>query len=586
MATERKQGGIGGLLLLFFVAFWVPGWCQVKFYSLVSENQISFAQTFQVQYVIEGAKSVKEFTVPGFNDFQLEEVIDLPPTPALDPKTLKLVEQHSKIVILTPIRVGRFQIPGATAIVDGRRMKSNTVKVNVKAPAINRVSPESSEKGSLVENASELKPGERIEEKIQQNFFVRAEVSKPVCYVGEPIMAIYKAYSRLNANSRVVRRPAFTGFSVIEMVDGYDAQPTVERFNGKYYYVHLVRKVQLFPLQEGNYELDAAEIEGTIHFTKQNQSNVSSPFEAFDHNVVVVTKPVQVKVVPIPETGQPLNFTGAVGQFTMTVNTGALKVKADDVIKIQVVISGGGNLPLLNAPIIKWPDELEVSDPVVKEDINKYAFPLHGSKIFEYSFVPKKTGEWIIPKILFSYYDPLGNKYNTLEHDSILVTVLATNNTRSLVLPDQGTVKSFPRERTWYIIVAGIIVTVIIIQLAKRSGTKRQSFSGEMGNSKKVVFNKARQLITADHDHLFFTELERILWQMAAEKCNLSPSALNLQNISSRLRELGIPADTSRNYCLLIQECESALYAAALEVNDKYEMLERAEQLVNELDNP
>ncbi|HUR12143.1 MAG TPA: BatD family protein, partial [Flavitalea sp.] len=283
-------------LILLSVSFIsIRASAQVKFYSLVSENNLTYNQTFQVQYVIEGTAKVQRFEVPDFHDFQLEEVFDLPTTPSLDPKTMKLVDQRSKIVVLTPIKTGVFVIPGATAIVDGKKIKSNSIRVNIRASSLSRISPDAVNAGR-VEDASELKEGENLEEKIQNNFFVLADVSKTICYVGEPVMATYKAYSRVNANSHVVRRPAFTGFSVIEMVDGYEGNPSVEEYRGEYFYVHLVRKVQLFPLQPGSYELDPAEIEGTIHLVKENPTGRFPPYAPFDHEVLIRTKPVEIKV--------------------------------------------------------------------------------------------------------------------------------------------------------------------------------------------------------------------------------------------------------------------------------------------------
>src|SRR4051812_4023844 len=111
-----------------------------------------------------------------------------------------------------------------------------------------------------VEDQSEIHPGETIDEKLKKNFFLLAEVNKTTCYVGENLMATFKAYSRLNANSRVVKRPSLTGFSVLEMVDAYNNEPSVEKWKGKPYFAHLIRKVQLFPLQAGTYQLDPAEI--------------------------------------------------------------------------------------------------------------------------------------------------------------------------------------------------------------------------------------------------------------------------------------------------------------------------------------
>ena len=39
------------------------------------------------------------------------------------------------------------------------------------------------------------------------------------------------------------------------MVDAYNNHPEIERYNGQNYFVHLIRKVQLFPLQAGHLPL-------------------------------------------------------------------------------------------------------------------------------------------------------------------------------------------------------------------------------------------------------------------------------------------------------------------------------------------
>src|ERR1700712_475069 len=80
-----------------------------------------------------------------------------------------------------------------------------------------------------VDDQSELKGNESVDDKIKKNFFLKADISKTTCYVGEGLMATFKVYSRLNASSRVVKRPSLTGFSVIEMVDAYNNEPDIEK---------------------------------------------------------------------------------------------------------------------------------------------------------------------------------------------------------------------------------------------------------------------------------------------------------------------------------------------------------------------
>ena len=175
----------------------------------------------------------------------------------------------------------------------------------------------SQENNGLVEDNSELAPGENADEKIKKNFFLRAEVSKNECYVGEPLMAVFKAYSRLDANSQVLRRPSLSGFSVVEMVDAYNNHPDVERYNGENYFVHLIRKVQLFPLQPGSFTIEPAEVESIIHLKRSSEPGIGKIREFFrkrsndvslDRQMVFQTPPVNIQVNALPLKDQPEDY--------------------------------------------------------------------------------------------------------------------------------------------------------------------------------------------------------------------------------------------------------------------------------------
>ncbi len=556
-----------------------PAIAQVKFYSLASENQVTYNQTFQVQYVIEGAKKIQDFTVPEFKDFQLEEVFELPATPALDPKTLKLVDQHSKIAVLTPIRTGTFLIPGATAILDGKRLRSNSVKVNVKASPLSRHLPESA--GRVIDG-SELMPGEDPATKIRSNFFVRAEISKPVCYTGEPIMATYKAYSRVNANSHVARRPAFTGFSVLEMVDSYEGTPSVEQFNGNWYYVHLVRKVQLFPLQSGTFELDPAEIEGTIHFIRYSNNLGGPSYEPVNHPVSVSTQPIPVTVLPLPDSSQPEIFAGAVGQYSMTVKLGNKKAKAGELIQFQLVISGTGNIPLITAPQLKWPDGIEASEPEVKESINKYSYPVTGSKSFTYSLVCNKPGDILLPPVSFAYFDPISKNYKTLHRDSIQFHVQPSGDTGKEMPndPNKQSTVNFSREAIIFSIIVLIIISWIVFQVTRPSSRNTQKSTELQETTVADTFAKAREFYAAGNDRAFFNEVLQRLCGIAGQKCKVEPSSLNKKTIWERFSNAGIPSSEVAEFISLIEICENALYGVAEAGNaEKFDLLARAQRI-------
>jgi len=54
-----------------------------------------------------------------------------------------------------------------------------------------------------------LKPGENAADKIQKDLFIKLDVSKTSCYVGQPIIVSFKLYTRLRSESTITDAPSF-----------------------------------------------------------------------------------------------------------------------------------------------------------------------------------------------------------------------------------------------------------------------------------------------------------------------------------------------------------------------------------------
>ena len=75
-------------------------------------------------------------------------------------------------------------------------------------------------------------------------------------------------YSRLESKSDIVKNPGFYGFTVHDMVNLADKQVSTEKVNGKFFDVHTIRKVQLYPLQAGVFTIDAMEVKNKVEFSR------------------------------------------------------------------------------------------------------------------------------------------------------------------------------------------------------------------------------------------------------------------------------------------------------------------------------
>ncbi len=267
-----------------------------------------------------------------------------------------------------------------------------------------------------------LKANEDVALTIKKNVFVRVSVSKTACFIGEPILVVYKLFTRLRSESKLVKQPEFSGCSVIEMTTN-DLMAEMEIIDGKAYKSYIIRKVQLVPLQEGNLTLGTAQVENTISFFKTlNEANNDAP--ALTKTVTLGNAPLAIKVKPLPTEKQPDNFKNTVGNFSILAKVNKLTDTANDNNNLEITIEGKGNFQNLVCPTINWPNSIEHFDSDNSESIDRLNFPINGSKKFTIPFICKKEGKTIIPAITFSFFNAETKQYKTIATDSITINVL------------------------------------------------------------------------------------------------------------------------------------------------------------------
>ena len=103
--------------------------------------------------------------------------------------------------------------------------------------------------------------------------------------------------------------------------------------------------------------------------------------------------------------------------YSSSINSKELKT--NDAITIKLVISGTGNLKLISNPEIKFPDDFEVYDPKVDNQVRLTREGLTGNKVIEYLAIPRHAGTYKIPGVSFSYFDIRSKSYKTLKTEDI-----------------------------------------------------------------------------------------------------------------------------------------------------------------------
>ncbi|HET9430895.1 MAG TPA: BatD family protein, partial [Chitinophagaceae bacterium] len=405
---------------------------QVVFKTIAPQQPIVAGESFRIQFVIEQAESIHNFTPPSFEGFRMVNG----PLIYSGLKNASLTPLKNTVYTLQAIEPGRYFLQGAVAMINGKKWRSNDVMIEVKRTNPLNKSENWFDAGE--ENTSYLKPGEDPYEKIRRNLFVKVLMNKKTCFTGEPLVATFKLYSRLQSKSDVIKNPGFYGFSVYDMINLDDKLVNTEIVNGKEFYVHTIRKVQLYPLQAGDYTIDPMEILNKVEFSKSmvrkkpEQEIVEGVFEEeeviarpgteiFESNTK--TSPVSVKVIAYPEKNKPAVFGGATGRFKISATLEKNELGREEEGYLKIRINGKGNFTQLVAPAIQWPPGIEAFEATVMDSLDKLSSPLKGSRTFRYAFVANKPGNYEIPTASFSFFDPDSNRYREIITEALHLVV-------------------------------------------------------------------------------------------------------------------------------------------------------------------
>ena len=436
------------VFLLFTIYFLFSARAQT-FTTSVSATTIGKNQYAEVTYEMANAATIDNFQAPQFKDWL---VVSGPNNSSYQSNINGQVSQRTTIsYYLQPKKTGQLLVEGATVVLNGKPMTSKPKLVQVldkevsdqQQPGANTVDPFGNllndpffaqppvvqvvPKADEFADAMILRPGESAPEKIKNNLFIKVIPDKNTCYEGEPVMATYKVFTRLDIDASVTKRPSFSGFSAYDLEE--PNQPfIIEEIGGKKYKSWVLRKVQLYPLQSGKLTLEPVEVECKIRFAK-GEMMAAGTYDPYSDNsftnvqYVLKSPAISITSLPLPEAGKPRNFGGAVGSFSIAATTGETAPGKDDAVRLQVHITGNGNFSMVSAPAVLWPAATEAYEPTETENLVQTVMPISGEKTFEYAFVPHRAGPYTIPAISFSYFDIAAKAYKTVATQPITLSI-------------------------------------------------------------------------------------------------------------------------------------------------------------------
>ncbi len=510
---------------------------------------------------------------------------------------------YSYVFYIQALREGKYTIPGAGYIKGGKTYTSQDLQIEV-------IKDEAARTGAAtVKDATSSVPSEGAE------IYVKVILSKREVYIGEPIAATIKLFTRIDISGvNEVKYPSFNGFLREEIPTPQITSLERENVNGTIYGTGVFQKFLLYPQKSGDLTIDPVQITVLI----RQRSGINDPFfgDVFQQFTTVpkmiASEVATVKVKPLPA-GQPADFTGAVGKYELKAEINADTVNINDAVTLKLVLSGTGNLKLADAPIISFPAGLEVYDPKMTLDIDNRESGTNGKKTFEYLIIPRTSGDFTIPAISYSFFDPAIGQYRKISTIPFKINVpkseMQTSSPQIFgTVPGEdirylGTDIRFIRtnvpgfgktadrmltRRSFYSLYGFAFLAFIVIIIARREQVRRNSDRSRVLNRRagKVASRRlaaAHRYLKLSETEKFYDETLKAIWGYTSDKLNIPVSELTRTRAVDSLIGRGLDKKLIDSLVELADVCEMVRYAPSSSSNPK-KVYDEATRIIKELE--
>ena len=294
---------------------------QIKFEAKVSKQKLGVNERLRVDF--EMNQDGDNFNPPDFSSF----TVIGGPNQSVSNSWINGVRSFSKTYsyFLAPKGRGNFTLAQATINIGGETYKTTPVKIEVTA---------------AVDIPKDPNNPEYI---ASENIHLVAEVSKTNPYLNEAITVVYKLYVSPNIavdNWNEIDSPRYNDFWS-QNIDTQGQKVQNGTFNGEEYRFLVLRKTVLYPQKTGKLDIEPLSLDIALRVPTNRRDIFGSPLMTRTNKVVSAGNST-ITVKELPEAGKPIDFSGAVGDFSFDVNTSKKVLDASESFQLKVAVKGNG----------------------------------------------------------------------------------------------------------------------------------------------------------------------------------------------------------------------------------------------------
>lgn len=562
-------------IVLICMILSLPGWAQIKLSATTDKTDLALDDeltlTVQVSGVSGNIVMPQLPSLPAFNVYSREVSQS-----TINGRTTSVFKYT-----MLPRFVGKATIGAVTFNYQGKAYRTQPIEVRVyraNAPATQTSAPSATRTTSQrsVPADTDLAQLPPLERELAtrayahhgQPYFVVAAVSNKRPYVNEPFTLAVRFYYSKAFYDAPYQNPPLSNLFMEEAGDA-QGQQTV---NGV-----------IYRYEEKRYRLAGVSVgEATIGSASVSFRPGSSPLSVLDRffggaavepEQTVSSAPIKLQIQPLPATGKPSSFYGAVGTgYSFVTKLDPTQTEAGEAVTLSATVQGPGNLKTTTD--IQFPQiEGLASYPAAPTSNYLPNSTTRSYKIFKTVLVPAASGTYTIPALQWSYFDPQSATYKTLTSNPLVLTVSPSSHTanqldfghtdqngngvqtigqdiRYLIMKAAPDTSWLVRICDWKwlhgVAIFWVILCIFIASVGRKSAAKRHAYVQARSNLKKAT--------TYEH-------ISDALSTYLLTKWNISTASLPLRSIVDALAKKGVKPTVCQQFSNLWEKLESARFA-------------------------
>ena len=395
--------------------------------AVLSNSQPAVGQIVQLEIKISGANKAKvpeSISVDGLEIHQTGQMYESSLSFGFGGNEGSSSATYTYSVL--PLKAGQFNIPPQTVRVGSDSLRTPELVLNVAQGS--RGSAGSSQSGQT-QVASKLA-------------FAELVVAKKDAYVGEMVPAEIRLGFDPRARGRLQDGPELSGqgFTTQKL---QQPRENLETIGGRTYQVYTF-KTAIAAARPGKLEIGPVTAKAVVVLPRRPSTSPRtrprSPFDLFNLDdpfsdpffsdpfgstgerteLPIQSETAALNVKPLPPNTPP-NFSGAIGNFTMTADAKPKTVQVEDPITVTSTIAGRGNFDRMNGPALEdergWHKYPPSSKFKQDDDVG-----MSGEKTFEMVIAPNEKKP-AVPPLVFAFFDPVKETYVTLRSTAVPIQV-------------------------------------------------------------------------------------------------------------------------------------------------------------------